>query len=265
MKLSSLTIIIIGLAVMIVALGVGLRSFLPDMEETKLQKAYAEQLKTEAMKQAQANKRVEKAIATVNQMAREWQSVVAAKTPPADVGAGGINLAVHRWQLVNDVKSFRNNVQRAVNAQVKRGGVTVIQGPFVPMPTDSATQVVESYFNYPAIRFPVTIFDLGQVTVRGTYDQITENVRAWKDMPRYLAVASGLQIQGTSPKLTATYNVTIVGYIRGEKIAAPVPEVAGAPGGGGGGGGGFGVAPAGGGAGVAPGLDAPIRAGVQSG
>ncbi|MGE0002396.1 MAG: hypothetical protein AB7F50_03750 [Fimbriimonadaceae bacterium] len=263
MKLSSLTILIIGLAVMIVALGVGLRSFLPDMEEAKLQRAYAEQLRTEANKQAAANKRVEKAIATVNQMAREWQSIVAAKTPSADVGSGGINLAVQRWQLVNDAKSFRNNVQRAVNYQVKKGGVIVVQGPFVPVPTDSATQLVESYFNYPAIRFPVAVFDLGQVTVRGTYDQITENMRAWKNMPKYLAVASGLQIQGTSPKLTGTYNVSLVAYIRGDKIAAPVPEVAGAPGGGAGGGGGFGVAPAGGGAGVAPGIDAPIRAGVQ--
>ncbi|MCC6403610.1 MAG: hypothetical protein IT207_06325 [Fimbriimonadaceae bacterium] len=55
----------------------------------------------------------------------------------------------------------------------------------------------------------------------------------------------------------------MVAYIRGEKISASVPEVAGAPGGGAGGGAGFGVAPAGGGAGVAPGIDAPIRAGVQ--
>ncbi len=263
MKLSALTILIIGLAVMIVALGVGLRSFLPDMQEAKLQKAYAEQLKTEARKQGDANKRVEKAIATVNQMAREWQSIVAAKTPTADVGTGGINLAVNRWQLVNDAKSFRNNVQRAVNYQVKKGGVMVVQGPLVPFPSDTSTQLVETYFNYPAIRFPVAVFDLGQVTVRGTYDQITENVRAWKYMPKFLAVASGLQIQGTAPKLTGTYNVTMVAYIRGEKISASVPEVAGAPGGGAGGGAGFGVAPAGGGAGVAPGIDAPIRAGVQ--
>lgn len=264
MKLSPLTIVIIGLAVMLVALGVGLRSFLPDMKETEMVRQNAADLKREAEKQALANRRVEKAIAKVNQMAREWQGVVAAKTPPADVASGGINLAVHRWKLVNDAFVFRNNVQRAVNAQVKKGGVRVVQGPLVPMPTENATQIVETYFNYPAIRFPVAVFDLGQVTVQGTYSQITENMRSWAAMPRYLAVASDLQITGTSPRLTGTYNVTVVAYIRGDKIAAPVPEVPGATvianQGGGGGGGAPRGGPAGGGGGGLP--DRPTAAGM---
>jgi Tfp pilus assembly protein PilO len=261
MKLSPLTILIIGLAVMLVALGVGLRSFLPDMKEAELLRKNAEDLRREAEKQAAANRRVEKAIAKVNQMAKEWQGVVAAKTPPADLASGGINLAVHRWQLANDAFVFRNNVQRAVNAQVKKGGVKVVAGPFVPMPTGNATQVVETYFNYPAIRFPVAVFDLGQVTVQGTYGQITENVRSWSDMPRYLAVASDLQITGTSPRLTGTYNVTVVAYIRGDKISAPVPEVAGAVVIGGQGGGG-GVAPGGGGGAPAGPPNTPTAAGM---
>jgi hypothetical protein len=129
------------------------------------------------------------------------------------------------------------------------------------MPTGNATQVVETYFNYPAIRFPVAVFDLGQVTVQGTYGQITENVRSWSDMPRYLAVASDLQITGTSPRLTGTYNVTVVAYIRGDKISAPVPEVAGAVVIGGQGGGG-GVAPGGGGGAPAGPPNTPTAAGM---
>jgi hypothetical protein len=258
LKLSALTILILGIAVFIVALGVGLRSFVPDMQETEMVRKNVEDLKTEANKQAAANRRVEKAVAAVNQMAREWQGVVAAKTPPSDVGSGGINISVQRWQLVADSFAFRNNIQRAVNAQVKKGGVTVIQSPFVPQPTTNAAQIVESYYNYPAIRFPVAIFDLGQVTVRGTYSQITENVRAWKNMPRYLAVASGLQVTGTSPRLVGTYNVTLVAYIRGDKVAAPVPEVGGAAIAAGGGGTAGGVV-------QDPGGGGPVAAGIQGG
>ena len=50
-------------------------------------------------------------------------------------------------------------------------------------------------------------------------------------MPNYLAVADGLQITGTTPTMTGRYNLSIVAYIRGDKIAPPVPE-GGASGGG---------------------------------
>jgi hypothetical protein len=224
MKLSPLTIIILGLSVAIMAFGIGLSRYIPNMEEAQMQREYGDQLITEANKQRAANQRVEKAIAKVNAMAAQWQTVVAQKTPPQDVRQGGINLSVNRWQLVHDVVDFRNSVQRAVNAQIRRGGVTVVRGPTIPDPPTSAGQVVEGYFNYPAIKFPVVIFDLGRVTVRGTYSQVLENMRSWSSMPNYLAVADGLTLTGTSPEITGSYAVTLVAFIRGDKISPPVPE-----------------------------------------
>ncbi|MCW5937829.1 MAG: hypothetical protein KIT11_11050 [Fimbriimonadaceae bacterium] len=230
MKLSPLTIIILGLAVVIMAFGIGLSQYLPNMEEAQYQKEYAEKLLAEANKQKQANQKVEKAIKDVNDIAAEWQTVVANRTPPQDVQRGGINLAANRWQLTVDSLRFRDSMQRAVNRQVKAGGVTVVQGPTIPPPPDSASTVVETYYNYPAIRFPVVIFDLGQIVVRGTLNQIFENMRSWSNMPNYLAVADGLTVTGTSPELTGTYTVSIVGYIRGDRISPPVPETGGGPG-----------------------------------
>jgi hypothetical protein len=224
MKLSPWTIVILGLSIAIMATGIGLSRFLPNMEEAEMQREYGDQLIREASKQRAANQRVEKAIAKVNAMASQWQTVVARKTPPQDVRQGGINLAVNRWQLVHDAVDFRNSVQRAVNAQMRRGGVTVVQGPTIPDPPASASQVVEGYFNYPAIKFPVVIFDLGRVTVRGTYAQVLENVRSWSTMPNYLAVADGLTLSGTSPEITGSYAVTLVAFIRGDKVSPPVPE-----------------------------------------
>ena len=171
MKFTPLTILIIGVSIVIMVAGVCLSQFMPNMEEARYQNELATKLYTEANKQQQANNKVKKSIEDVNAMAADWQKIVAVKTPPASLASGGINLAVNRWQLTNDSTIFRNNIQRAVNRQLKRGGVTVISGPSIPAPPSTAGQIVE-YYNYPAIRFPVLAFDLGTITVRGTLSQI---------------------------------------------------------------------------------------------
>lgn len=247
MKLSPLTLYVIGFFVVFAAAMVSLSMFLPNIEEAKNYNEHANLYIDEAMKQPQANKKVELAIAEVNKMGAEWQQVVAVKTPPNHL-PNGINLNVNRWQLTNDSVIFRNSMQRAVNAQMKRGGVKVITGPSIPPPPNTAGKIVE-YYNYPAIKFPVLIFDLGQVTVQGSTSQIMQNMRAWSNMPNYLAVADGLQLSGTSPTMTGRYNVTIVAYIRGDKISGPVPEGGTTTTGQGGGGGPANNAPAGGGGG----------------
>jgi hypothetical protein len=224
MKLSFWTIII-----MAISIAVGILSFaifhqtIPTLTAANNYVQYRSQLETEAGKENAARKRVEKALATVSQKTQIWNGYVATRTPTGDVNRGGINLAVNPYQLTVDTQKFRNSVQRAVNAQIKRGGVTVVQAPSVPGPasTDDASLIL-SYYNYPGLRFPVVIFDLGPVTVTGTYQQIMANVRSYKTMPRYLAVTDGLQINGTSPHLTGTYNLSIVGFIRGKDVFPPI-------------------------------------------
>lgn len=51
-------------------------------------------------------------------------------------------------------------------------------------------------------------------------------------MPNFLAVADGLQITGTSPVLTGTYNLTMVAFIRGDRVFPRVPDGVAAPAGG---------------------------------
>lgn len=226
MKLSGATYFVIGLAIALIAIGYALfQSFLPNMAQAGMYTAWGEQLQTEANKQSQATKRVENAKKLVEEKSNEWQQVVATKTPPADVAQGGINLAANQYQLTIDVRKFRDSVQRAVNAQVKKGGVLVVSGPRVEDPPEEAGQVLPVYFNFPTTPYPVAIFDLGTVTVRGTWDQIQANVKAWSNMPNYLAVADGLALTGTSPNLTATYNVTVVAFARGKKVAPDIAAV----------------------------------------
>lgn len=236
------TIWLFGISVGALLLVAGYRFYDPKNKEADMYLANAEELRTIAGDAKKAEKKIVDANKLVKQEEVKWNSYVAVRTPATEVSQGGINLNVNAWQLMVDTKRFRNNIQRAVNKQVISGGVKVITGPYVPgiQDNDPANQVLASYYNYPAIPFPVVIYDLGTVTVEGTMEQIFANVKSWATMPRYLAVADGLRLSGTAPRLTGTYSVSIVGYLKDSGIYPPVPEGAASAPGGAGGGGGFG-------------------------
>jgi hypothetical protein len=243
MKIGFLSILFIGIAISIAVLSWAFfQKYQPTEENAQNQEAFAQQLQTEASKMPASLKRRKQAIEMVNETVKKWQEVVATRTPPTSLASGGISMAVTAWQMAIDVRLYRNSIQRALNRQLKAGGVLVLNGPAIPFPSDNPSDVVANFFNYPAIPFPVVIFDLGQVTVQGTYEQIKANMKAWTHMPNYLAVADGLTLNGTAPILTGTYNLSMVGYIRGKVIyptlkqAGPAPAPAAGGGGGGGGG-----------------------------
>lgn len=241
---SRLVIILLGVFLMIIALSYGYSIFSPNESEAQMDNDTAQRAELEGDKLSQSQKRVDLAKKTVAEQAEVWRGIEDQYTPSTNLANGGINIGENAWQLVVDTPKYRDSVQKEVNDQIKKGGVKVLQGPFVTNPPQSGATILADYFNYPAIPFPVVIFDLGQIQVQGNWNQIMTNVKSWATMPRYLAVADGLRIDGTSPYLTGTYNVSIVGYIRGNQIYVPVPESAAPSGGGGGlgtsGGGGFG-------------------------
>jgi hypothetical protein len=225
MKLSGWTIVIIGLCLGLSAVSYALfYVYMPYEHQRELNEAYKVELEEAAAKLPKAQARVRKAIAKVQEAAQAWDKYVATKTPPDSLAAHGINLNVNPIQLTVDAPKFRNNAQRELNRQLRVGGVKVLTAPEIPQPTDSEREILASYFNYPAFSFPVVLWELGNVTVRGTYRQIMQNVRAWSDMPHYLAVVDGLRIDGTTPNLTASYNVTLVGFMRATEMYPGIPD-----------------------------------------
>jgi len=264
MKLGRFAIMMIGILVCVGFLSWGFfYNMIPNNKEVELLDKATKDNNDQAALMPGAKKRVDQAKQMVNAKAKAWSAYVITRTPPTTVRDGGIDLSVNAWYLAIDTPKFRDNIQRAVNAQVKKGGVKVVNSPLVPLldPTMPANQILASFYNYPAIKFPVVIFDFGTITVQGTYKQIMDNVRAYKYMPHYLAVTDGLRIDGTSPNLTGTYNLTIVGFIRGKKIAPSVNEGAATSAAGGFGGGGFG----GPGGGMPPGVPGMGRGGPGGG
>lgn len=237
MKLSFSTYVImaIGIAIGILSFGY-FHQVAPTLTAVGYYKQYHEQLEQEANKMGAVKKRVAKAKADVQAKADAWNAYAATRTPENDVSRDGVSLAVNPYQLTVDTVKFRNSIQRAVNDQVKKGGIKVISVQEVrglANTDESGAEVLSDYYNYPGIKFPVVLLDLGQVTVTGTYEQIMANVRSYKSMPHYLAVTDGLAITGTSPNLTGTYSLSIVGFIRGKEIFPASPTAAPATGAGG--------------------------------
>lgn len=253
MKLSPITFIIMGLCVCLVCLTFGYVTMAPNNQERAAREANTQAANDEAAKQSSADKRVKNAVKLVEAEGAKWRDIAATRTPGTDVRAGGIDISENGSKLVVDSRQFRDSIQTAVNKQVRVGGVKLVNdGPQVTDPSQSPSTILADYYNYPAIPFPVVIFDLGTITVEGTYSQICENVRAWAHMPNYLAVADGLRIEGTSPHMTGTYAVSIVGYVHGTKLFSKLPETPGSSAAGGIGGSGVAGVPGGAGGRGAP-------------
>lgn len=223
MKLGRFAIIMFGILFCVGFLSWGFFwQMLPNNKEIALLDKATADNNEQASLLPKAKKRVEDAKKMVDEKAKQWAGYVATRTP----SPSAIDLSVNPWQLAVDTQKFRDSIQRAVNVQVKKGGIKIVNGPEVPIvdSTLPANQLLASFYNYPAIPFPVVIFDFGTITVQGTYKQIMDHVRAYKNMPNYLAVTDGLRIDGTSPNLTGTYSLSVVGFIRAKKIAPAVNE-----------------------------------------
>jgi hypothetical protein len=226
-RLGTLTVILLGISVAIIVLSWSyFWHYAPDVEDAKYQTSLAQALHKNAATAQKGEQRKENAQKQVAAAFDAWRAIISNHTPPTSLAAGGINLDVNTYYLPVYAHQYRNSLQLAVNKQVKIGGVKVVNGPTIPDPGDSGPDIVANFFNYPAIPFPIVIFDLGQITVQGSYQQIKANVLGWANMPNYFAVADGLALNGTSPTLTGTYSVSMIGYLRGKKIYPGLPTQA---------------------------------------
>lgn len=225
MKLNPISIYIIGFAVALMAISYGVfYNLMPNNKQAEYFRESTELLNTEAGKMGRAKKKVEDAEKDIQAVADRWKAIAAVHTPPGNLAQGGINVGVNGYQLTEDARKFRNSVQREVNAQVRKGGITVVNGPLVPAAEGTEPgQILANYFNYASAGYPVVIYNFGTVTVQGTYEKIMAHLRAYKAMPRYLAVTDGLTLDGTSPNLTANYNLTVVGFIPASTVYGGAP------------------------------------------
>lgn len=229
MKLSPWVFYVIGLCLMIPLLCFGFfMHYQPNMALAQMNNDAAESYRTEGAKKNKADERRKNARDLVLKSAAEWRRIAEVRTPPTGVERGyAPNLAVNPYQLTVDTQKFRNNLQKAVNAQMRSGGVEVITAPYVQGVDVNApaNSLLASFYNYSTYGFPVVIMNFGPVTVQGkSYKQIFDHVKAWSKLPHYLAVTDSLSLQGTTPSITGTYNLTVIAMIRGTTVGPQAPE-----------------------------------------
>lgn len=111
---------------------------------------------------------------------------------------------------------------------------------------DKTVRVVQAQVQLPppptdpnAVNQKVFEYNLGNVTVVGTFRNILNHVSRWNKFDR-LVLADGLTLSGNSPNLAGTYNIRCFIMTQGtDTPGTPIPAAAGGTGGGFGGPGGF--------------------------
>ncbi|MCH8274882.1 MAG: hypothetical protein IH851_08830 [Armatimonadetes bacterium] len=227
-RLSPITFIICGAVLIAITWG-GFWFF--SIDKTRKEVAYWKEQNellddiTSRESQDDARERVKLAYEMVQAAEVQWKEIAEKRTP----SVGRFNLSGNRWQATVEARRWHGEVERDLKRWIAGSGVTLTGpvedgqlGPFVPYPTELPNELVEFYFNFPALEFPVAIWDLGTLTVEGTWEQITNHVRSWSDIPGYVASVRGLAITGTGRRLEATYGLVVIAYIN-------TPEVFGGP------------------------------------
>lgn len=229
-KLSALSFVVIGVVLMLmIVTGFYFLKIQKDLAEVNMLAEKSEELNGIISKPTQdaAVERVREAMNMVRDAEVQWKQITTWRTP----SVGTLNMTPNRWQLVVNTRRWHGKAENDINRWARRGGVTVVNPAriLVPYPTDQPNELVQFYFNFPALPFPVAIWDLGTVTVQGTFDQIMQNVRSWSLIPGYIVSVRGLSVAGTGSRLLGTYALTAVVYVNTPYVSGGPAEGGGVP------------------------------------
>lgn len=218
-KRMSLAQIIAAGIVLAVLIGVGFwwLSIAPNKQALEYQTQHNDQLQTIVDQLPAAQRRVAEAEQEKQNVTAAWAQYILRKSPPQSL----INLAQNRWRLSTQFQTvFVPKLRAALVSHIAASKVRMLKGPGLPGTPDDPNQIVELYFMYPTMPYPVAFFPCGQIQVQGNFNQILAHVQSWNNLPNYIALTDGLVLQGTSPNLTGTYNLWLLVYPRGQYIDA---------------------------------------------
>jgi hypothetical protein len=233
MKRMSLAQIIAGglVLVALAASGFYLLSIRPNSMALAFQQNRNSQIEDVIAKRPQAQKRVDDAKAQQRDAALQWTAYISRKSPPQSL----INLDQNRWRLSTQFEIFRSKLSGAngiLGKFMRSTGVRVNAYPAITFTTDDPNTLVAQFFSFDkqaGMPYPVAVVSLGTLSVTGTFDKVLKHVEAWNRLPNFIALTDNVQLAGTSPSVTATYNLTLIIFPRGHYIFdSPVPWIQGA-------------------------------------
>ena len=199
----------------------------PSMESLAEQTAKYEQRKAVAEKMPQAQKARKTAETQIAAAKADWAVYDRQLMPNIDIS----NLIIGHQQLLNEqIVVLIPKVEKFLQADKS---VQVVSAALTPPATSGDPNVVnKKEFTY----------DLGTVSVAGTFPAILKHAERWNRFDRLILV-TGLTLSGNSPRLVGTYSLRCFEITHGEKPGDPIPQAAAGAGGGFGGGPGSGPPP----------------------
>jgi Tfp pilus assembly protein PilO len=239
-KITRQQIYIIGAVLAVIAaIAVYFAVIKPQGEELAAQTSRRDSRQAKADEKPQADADLKKAKQEVLEAQRDWQRYERALMPQIQIG----DLMV--------------GIQQLWREQIKTLGPLTDQF----LKADKTVQVLQSNIQLPAppedpnaVNQPLFVYNLGQVSVQGTFENILRHVERWNRFNR-LVLVDGLSLSGNSPSLVGQYNLTCYVFTQGDTPGPAIPQAGagGRPGGlGGGRPGGMGGPPGGGGYGGGP-------------
>jgi hypothetical protein len=134
-----------------------------------------------------------------------------------------------------DVSNLITGMRQLWNEQIK------VLGPKIEkfLRQDKSVQIVQASIALPPpptdpnlVNQKVFVYDLGNITVVGTFRDILNHVTRWNSFDR-LMMADGLTLAGNSPRLAGTYNLRCFVFTHGtDKPGSQIPAATAGQGGG---------------------------------
>ena len=174
-----------------------------------------------ANKLGDAKKDRTKALKEVADAQRDWNRYDRQLMPDINIS----NLIYGSRQLWNEqIDVLGPKTERYLKADTT---VRVSQDTLsLPKPSSDPNAVAKKQFT----------FEMGTVSVVGTFGNILRHAERWNRFDR-LVLVDGLTLTGNSPTIQGTYSLTTYIFTHGDKVGTAIPQAAAATGGGGFGGG----------------------------
>jgi len=140
-----------------------------------------------------------------------WKTIVATRTPPTSVQGGGIDLNVNATNSGSPLERSEQHPARDRRADTQGWNQSLKRTVhrFRSIQNGPANAVLPAFYNYPRSASRVVIFDLGSITVQGTYQQIHGPPQAYKSMPHTWR-DGWLAIEWDFSVMTGVYNLSII-------------------------------------------------------
>ncbi len=174
---------------------------------------YKESLEQEADKEAFICGKISQSKKQLKSLIEEWEQISLEKSSVLNISENGNFQNIDKWRLVQNVRIWRDKMQRNINKNFQAQNITIIKGPMIPEVPVNPDELLEKYLNYPAIPFPVSYFECKDNIVEGKYHEIIAYLHKWNCVKGYSAYLNNVNLENYNGNVRATFDLNMLFYL----------------------------------------------------